>query len=72
MNLTKTLRDGGYNNFEIFLEDDTVRIVVVSEKFNGVRMLKRIDMLVDLLPNTFVILNPLTPDELALNGGVIK
>ena len=72
MNLTKTLRDGGYNNFEIFLEADTERIVVVREKFNGVRMLKRIDMLVDLLPNTFVILNPLTPDELALNGGVIK
>lgn len=58
-----------------FEEDDALRIEVVSEKFKGVRLLKRINMLSELfldlatteLAEYHLIFNPLTFNE-KLNG----
>lgn len=70
--VNETLKDFEYKSSEIFFEEeDTIRIVVISNAFTGVRLLKRIETLSQLFAQVSIndlfdyhlIFNPLTVNE---------
>lgn len=70
--VNETLKGLEHKSCELFFEeDDAIRIVVVSNQFVGVRLMKRLDTLTQLFSNVsatdlfdfHLIFNPLTVNE---------
>jgi stress-induced morphogen len=72
VNLLSTALEELNADIEVFAEDyDVLRIVVTSDSFIGVRLLKRIDMVIEKLTPLYdnelydftIVINPLTSNE---------
>lgn len=70
--INNTISNSGFGHVDIFFEDDDVlRLEIVSNKFKGIRLLKRIEILtelfIDLAQSEFsdfhLLFNPLTETE---------
>lgn len=79
--IKETLKGFEHKSSEIFFEEnDVVRIVVVSNIFMGVRLLKRLDTLTEMFKNVsaeelldyHLIFNPLTINEKELGISEIE
>lgn len=79
--INETLKDFEHKSCEVFFEeDDVVRIVVVSNLFLGVRLLKRISSLSNLFEKNsanelfdyHLVFNPLTVNEKELGISEIE